>query len=389
MTFKGNMRSGLVKAFLNTDYGQLLYDVLNTHNGAFDESTGHNHSAAGAGAPILPAGHAVQVYNATGGTLSAGTLVYVTGYDLSSGYWTIAKADPTVEGANATYVMQADIANLATGTAHRTYRLTGLDTHTASQGDKVYLSSVTPGSWTLSEPGGTGAIAQVVGSVAVADASVGAIEFNLLSFPPFHRVGSGQLQSGSVTTAKLASNAVTRTEMNLIQSVYLGAPILATTNRIVASVNLTNTTFTLAAQPDVPRNITITVTDTTPSLTAGTVVVTGLDCTGTTVTETLTFPTLTLTGTKIFASVTSVVASGIPGPNLNGGGDETIVVGVGNVIGLPNAITATTAVKHVYLGGARVAAPTLTAGSQTSGIDVSASTYNGTKVLMALVNVGQ
>lgn len=108
--------------------------------------------------------------------------------------------------------------------------------------------------------------------------------------------------------------------------------IAATTNRIVASVNLTNTTFTLAAQPDVPRNVTIAVTDTTPSITVGTITVTGFDVNGATITEVLDLSTaLTLTGTKVFASVSSVVSAAAA--TLGGAGDETIIVGVGSVVG--------------------------------------------------------
>jgi hypothetical protein len=106
----------------------------------------------------------------------------------------------------------------------------------------------------------------------------------------------------------------------------------ADNDQIVTIVNLTNTTFTIAAQPDVPRNITITVVDTTPSINAGTVTVTGKDVNGATITEVLTLSAaLTLTGTKVFASVTSVVSAAAS--VLGGAGDETIIVGTGSVVG--------------------------------------------------------
>jgi len=176
-------------------------------------------------------------------------------------------------------------------------------------------------------------------------------------------------------------------KFSLIVAALLGSPIAATTNRIVSSVNLTNTTFTIAAQPDIPRNITIAVTDTTPSITAGTVTATGQDPSGVTVTEVLDLSSaLTLTGTKIFAKVTSVVAAGVT--VLGGSGDETIIVGVGAVIGLPSSIAAVGAVKHVYLSGSRQASPTVTAGDQTSGVDASSGTYANTKPLLVLYDVG-
>lgn len=135
-----------------------------------------------------------------------------------------------------------------------------------------------------------------------------------------------------VLFALLLASPAWAADSTFIRAYDLNTPtIAATTNRIVTSVNLTNTTFTIANQPDVPRNITIAVTDTTPSVVAGTITVTGLDVNGNTITEVLDLSTgLTLTGTKVFASVSSVVSASAT--VLGGAGDETIIVGVGSVI---------------------------------------------------------
>lgn len=123
-----------------------------------------------------------------------------------------------------------------------------------------------------------------------------------------------------------------RVDRPLTSKLDLDTPtIAATTNRIVTSVNLTNVALTIAAQPDVPRNLTGTVTDTTPSVVAGTVTFVGTDINGAALTEVWNFATaLTFTGTKLFATVTSatVAAASV----LGGAGDETIVVGVGSVV---------------------------------------------------------
>lgn len=131
----------------------------------------------------------------------------------------------------------------------------------------------------------------------------------------------------------LAAPVAAEEQFTFTHAYDLATPtVAATTNYIVASVNLTNTTFTLAHQPDVPRNVTIAVTDTTPSITAGTITVTGLDVNGSTITEVLDLSTgLTLTGTKVFASISSAVSAGAT--TLGGAGDETIIVGVGSVVG--------------------------------------------------------
>src|SRR5258708_1537013 len=164
----------------------------------------------------------------------------------------------------------------------------------------------------------------------------------------------------------------------------LRSPILAATNRYVTSVNLTNIAFTLANQPDVPRNVTITVTDTTPSINAGTITVIGIDPMGNPATEIFTFPgttaaSRTFTGLVMFGSITSITAAGVA--VRGGAGDELIVCGCGTVIALPTDIIAAAAVSHVYLGGVRQTTPTVAVGHQTSGVDVSAGTYNGVKLM--------
>ncbi len=105
---------------------------------------------------------------------------------------------------------------------------------------------------------------------------------------------------------------------------YLAA---ASTTYVVASVDIANGTQTIAAQPDYPRTITITVTNTHSDITAGIVTVTGLDLNGQPSVETLDLSSaFTLTGTHIFASVTSVVVTGLLGATAG----DTIAVGIGD-----------------------------------------------------------
>ena len=165
-----------------------------------------------------------------------------------------------------------------------------------------------------------------------------------------------------------------------VQSAFLGLPVVADNDRIVTSADWADGALTIAAQPDVPRNLTVTVTDDNDSITGGTLTITGLDARGEAVSEVLNIANgKTLTGTKIFGSVTSAVIAGTTGTAASG--TDVLIIGVGNVIGLPADIGVTAAVKHVYLGGTRVASPTIATGNQTSGVNVSAATYNGSKAL--------
>lgn len=166
-------------------------------------------------------------------------------------------------------------------------------------------------------------------------------------------------------------------------SMLLGTPILADVDRVVTAVDWGDGALTIAAQPDVPRNLTATLTDANASITAGLLTIVGEDPVGRAVTETLTLPTLTLTGTKIFAKVTSATISGTAG-SVDAGSDQ-LVIGVGNVIGTPFDLTASTEVKHAYLGGTRQASPTIATGISTSGVNASAGTYDGSKLLHVIV----
>lgn len=160
----------------------------------------------------------------------------------------------------------------------------------------------------------------------------------------------------------------------------LGAPIAALANRIVAAADFVNSTLTIAAQPDCPRNLTGTLTDANSSVTAGIATVTYVDIEGVQRTEVLTFTQLKAgwTGTRIVARVVSIIITAAVG---GAPGTDTVVFGVGNVIGLPNPIESSSQVRHVYLDGTRIASPTIVTGALKSGVDVSGSTYNGTKLL--------
>jgi hypothetical protein len=177
---------------------------------------------------------------------------------------------------------------------------------------------------------------------------------------------------------------------NIMDIAVLGNPIAALTNRYVTSVNLTNVAFTLANQPDCPRNVTIQVTDTTPSINAGTITVAGFDVAGLPTLEVFTFTSTpqaswTFTGTLMHAQIVSITAAGVA--VLDGAGDELITAGCGTVIGLPNPIKAASAVKHVWLGNAKVVAPVIAFGSQASGVDASAQGYLVSKPLQCSYNM--
>lgn len=150
----------------------------------------------------------------------------------------------------------------------------------------------------------------------------------------------------------------------------------AGTTDIVNAVNLVNSTHAVTGQPDVPRNVVLTVVDSTSSITAGTVTVYGKNASGDDISEEfdISAGAGTYTGNKPFAYVQSVVGSDIA--TLGGAGDETLSVGNGGKIGLPMGPAAD--LLEVYkacVGGADKAIGVV---SKTYGTIIPTSSPNGT-----------
>jgi hypothetical protein len=153
----------------------------------------------------------IKVRNATGGSLSAGTLIYFSG-TYSDGTTNYPKVDKAVSHATASsnYFAQgllvATTANGVDGTAAVFYELSGIDTSSTSVGDLIYLDT-TAGGWTKTRPTG-GQYIQVVGTVTVVHASTGRVAFAFGSVPEFLTGGSSGLGASVQTlTVQGASGA--------------------------------------------------------------------------------------------------------------------------------------------------------------------------------------
>lgn len=118
---------------------------------------------------------AVEIYNETGGTYAAGTLVQLTGFDTTNGI-TVTAANAGA-GQQATHVVKDDILTLTTGLVYP-YLTSDADLVTVGRtiGDLVYLSA-TPGEFAFAALTAATEVSQIVGVVKVVDAAVGVIEF--------------------------------------------------------------------------------------------------------------------------------------------------------------------------------------------------------------------
>jgi hypothetical protein len=143
---------------------------------------------------------------------------------------------------------------------------------------------------------------------------------------------------------------------------------------VTAAAAADSTTYAIAAQPDTPRPLILTIVDADSSISAGTITVTGADSAGTALTIVHTYAgagSTTVTSTTNFATVTSVISSVLTG---EGAGDTVALgttatlpvtycalVGQGNLVfGAPNngaghiktSGSSTTVVPYTALSGA-------------------------------------
>lgn len=128
-------------------------------------------------------------------------------------------------------------------------------------------------------------------------------------------------------------------------------PILADDDRLKlnqASSNSAVTTITtFLAQPDFPRNITITPGGTTASVPAANVTVTGTNIRDEVITEDILLTengSSLVSGTKAFKTVTSIV---LP---IQDGTGATYKIGVGDVLGLDRCMTANNVLQTTQNG---------------------------------------
>jgi hypothetical protein len=167
--------------------------------------------------------------------------------------------------------------------------------------------------------------------------------------------------------------------------VELGTPIAADDNRIVTIANMKNTTsYTIAAQPDVCRRLSVThATVAAGTDTLGTLTFIGTDINGQVITEVVTpLADSAAYTTMAYDTVTSIIGSGW----VIAGGNDTIIVGVDDRLGLPYDITGSLSVLLGVVGTA-IVAPTSYAGGNVakSMVDISSGTFNGSKSVFVMM----
>ncbi len=149
-------------------------------------------SLAGVGVPFV----------ADTGGLSANQFGAVSGYDSTTGYMKLVKADADA-GATARdlWFVPNAVSAAATGYAYKLGTISSVNTNAGTVGDPVYLSG-TAGGWTLTKP--TTGNQVEVGTIQVKDTSAGKINVDLEGDRVIPHDHSDNANGGTLTTPNLA-----------------------------------------------------------------------------------------------------------------------------------------------------------------------------------------
>lgn len=179
----------------------------------------------------------IRIYNNTGSTLVAGTLVNLSGFTGTDGV-VVTRADAD-SGVRATHVVLSSINNLASGDVYSVGNGTNLNTNGRTIGDLVYLDATTAGSFTFTAPTGPDQMVQIVGVVKVVNATTGEIVF----FPGsahITKIPTSMYRDGSITAAKLVGSEARTATADGLTTGAITTPTSFRTFVTVTSANATD-----------------------------------------------------------------------------------------------------------------------------------------------------
>ncbi len=206
-------------------------------------------------------------------------------------------------------------------------------------------------------------------------------------------VETAKIEDLNVTTAKIAADAVTVPKIgtNVLYADDLGAPDVADPNYFLISVVMQATAYTLdqtaLAADNPPRNVTVAHTTDTTTDTLGNVVIVGTDVNDASITETMAVSADgTATGSKAFKTIVSITTAGWVQA---GGVSDLIVAGFGTLCGLSAVHTTADEVGWPATLAGLARTPDSVAVSATlveeNTISLSGGTYDSSKELRVVM----
>ena len=175
-------------------------------------------------------------------------------------------------------------------------------------------------------------------------------------------------------------------EVERFLKTFVATPATAVANRYFASAAMHNGAYTVAngglPGDGLAHNVTVAETAVDTEDTNGKLVIEGKDIRGYTIMEEIVPDAgVTVQGTKAFSMITSITGVGwVQG----GSGPDTIVIGFGDLVGLPDVLLAASDVFLVGVGTALLNAPTVAVGPAHCQNTVVATGANGTNKLRVI-----
>lgn len=219
----------------------------------------------------------VPVKNDTGSDIATKKLVYFSGYDAAAKRFEVALADADDPAKRAMALTDHAIPNGVSSFIVLESLIGGLDTSAGAVGDAVY-ESATAGAWALVAPTGADQEKLVVGRVKVVSSTVGVVHFNF-GVARLEKVGSSFLQDGavvagalgtsSVTSAKIASLAVTSGKIGTSAVIAAKIGVSAVTAAKIASLAVTTGKIAANAVTQAKLSASLLVSTSTATMASG------------------------------------------------------------------------------------------------------------------------
>jgi len=276
--------------------GSGITDITSTDGSVTITTSGTTRDLAvvGGGATNLVA----QVRNQTGSTLTKGTVVYISGASGNKALVSKARADVEATSASTFGIVNANISNNSNGYVTVRGALSGLNTSAYTDGDTVYLSPTTAGTFTATKPSAPDQLV-TIGVITYAHANQGAIEITIQNgyeLSELHDVDVTSIANGNV----LIYNSTSGLWENKAQSNITAG---AVTNGVYLTdaQTLTNKTLTLPVISSISNTGTITLPTSTDTLV-------GRATTDTLTNKTLTSPVITTAPSPTFTTAITLNA---------------------------------------------------------------------------------
>ena len=262
--------------------GSGITDITSTDGSVVITTSGTTKdlSVVGGGATNLVA----QVRNETGATLTKGTVVYISGASGNKALVSKARADVEATSASTFGIVNANISNNSNGYVTVRGILTGLVTNSYTDGDTVYLSPTTAGTFTATKPSAPDQLV-TIGVITRSHINLGEIEVTIQNgyeLSELHDVDVTSIANGNILiynstsgvwenkaqsniTAGAVTNGVYLTDAQTLTNKTLTLPVIS---------SISNTgTITLPTSNDtlVGRATTDTLTNKSISLTTNTI----------------------------------------------------------------------------------------------------------------------